>query len=434
MTPTSRPIRTAVVGGEPDDWDVIDHFLGDNSLPPRFSGDSSGLRHHVDFLPSVGQDEWSNQLRRAIAHDSPYDLAVFDADTTSLPLIDMLHVFLRSTPYAHAIVLCDVESSIPFQIAERFGCCQRVVLTRKPLDQTEFSMLANMVVGKVTEQRSRQSSLVFTNNISPSAAHGQLLEAHKLLRAQADQLTERLQDTQLELINTRDVTVLALAQLADSRDPETGEHLLRMRAFAQILACYLHNEVHHPEIDDNYLAELYRSTPLHDIGKVGIPDHILLKSGKLTDDEFEIMKQHTVIGAKTLERATRQFRNSRFLHMAVDIALYHHERFNGRGYPCGLRGGEIPLSARITTLADVFDALTSARVYKTEMPFEQAYELIVAEKGEHFDPLIVDAFEHCLDDFARVKLAIDNGEQESIELSGGARIELNSIVGMECVD
>jgi hypothetical protein len=187
------------VGGEPDDWDVIDHFLGENSLPPRFSGDSSGLRHHVDFLPSVEQDEWSNQLRRAIANDSPYDLAVFDADTTSLPLIDMLHVFLRSTPYAHAIVLCDVESSIPFQIAERFGYCQRVVLTRKPLDQTEFSMLANMVVGKVTEQRSRQSSLVFTNNISPSAAHGQLLEAHKLLRAQADQLTERLQDTQLEL-------------------------------------------------------------------------------------------------------------------------------------------------------------------------------------------------------------------------------------------
>ncbi|NLE37400.1 MAG: response regulator [Pirellulaceae bacterium] len=196
-----------------------------------------------------------------------------------------------------------------------------------------------------------------------------------------------------EVVETRDMAVFALAKLADSRDPETGDHLDRMRDYCRILAEELLREgVFGDQIDAQFVEDIYRSSPLHDIGKVGIPDAILLKPGRLTPEEFNVMKTHTTIGARALREAAEQSSYGGFLTMAEIIAKYHHERYNGRGYPEGLVGDTIPLAARIASVADVYDALTSARVYKPAFLPEKAEELISQQRGEQFDPRVVDAF------------------------------------------
>ncbi len=217
------------------------------------------------------------------------------------------------------------------------------------------------------------------------------------------ELEELVQRRTEEVVGTRDMAVFALAKLADSRDSDTGEHLERMRTYCQILAEHLSREGPYAErIDQKFLDDLYRTSPLHDIGKVGIPDAILLKPGRLSRDEFEIMKGHSEIGAKALEEAINQGECGHFLGMALDIARHHHERYNGAGYPDGLVGQDIPLPARIVALADVYDALTSERVYKAAYDPDVARTMIEEESGEHFDPAIVDAFRACYEDFLRV--------------------------------
>jgi putative two-component system response regulator len=194
-------------------------------------------------------------------------------------------------------------------------------------------------------------------------------------------------------IETRDVAIFALAKLAESRDPETGAHLERVRNYCRVLAQHLASSTKlGGQINSEYIRLIYQTSPLHDIGKVGIPDRVLLKPGRLTEPEFEIMKEHTTIGARTLEAALRQFPGLDFLEMARDIALTHHERWDGTGYPRKLTAGEIPLCGRIMALADVYDALTSKRVYKAAYDHELARSIIVAERGKHFDPDVVEAF------------------------------------------
>jgi len=206
-----------------------------------------------------------------------------------------------------------------------------------------------------------------------------------------------------EVMATRDIAVFALAKLAESRDPETGEHLERIRNYSRILAEELsRNGPYVSQIDRTFVDSVYRSSPLHDIGKVGIPDAILLKPGRLTVDEFETMKQHTTIGAKALKEVIKQGTCGQFFKMATDIAQYHHECFDGNGYPDGLRGTDIPLSARIVALADVFDALTSPRVYKPAFAPEIARQMIENESGSHFDPIVVEAFLSRIDDFLHI--------------------------------
>ena len=209
-----------------------------------------------------------------------------------------------------------------------------------------------------------------------------------------------------EIVATRDVAVFALAKLAESRDPETGEHLERMREYCVILGEQLGREGPYTEqVDHEFLADLYRSSPLHDIGKVGIPDAILLKPGRLTIEEFQIMKQHSAIGAHALAEAAQHSDSGRFLKMAIDIARHHHERFDGSGYPDGLAGEDIPLCARIVAVADVFDALTTQRIYKRPVEPLVAKAMIESESGKHFDPAMVAAFLLCFDDFLKVHQA-----------------------------
>jgi putative two-component system response regulator len=205
-------------------------------------------------------------------------------------------------------------------------------------------------------------------------------------------------------LETRDMTLFVLAKLAESRDPETGEHLERVRNYCRVLARHLESDTKHcPQIDPEYIELLYQTSPLHDIGKVSIPDVILLKPGPLSPDEAEIMKKHTTRGAETLEAALDKFPGTRFLEMARDIALSHHERYDGQGYPRGLAGDAIPLSARIMALADVYDALTSRRVYKEPFTHYRTKCMITEESGSHFDPIVVEAFLACEQQFIAIR-------------------------------
>jgi putative two-component system response regulator len=201
-------------------------------------------------------------------------------------------------------------------------------------------------------------------------------------------------------LETRDLTIFSLAKLAESRDPETGSHLERVRVYCRLLALQLRALPKYAQIiDDEYVRLIFETSSLHDIGKVGIPDAILLKPGKLTPEEFEIMKTHTTKGADTLKAAMEQYPDAAFLRMGYDIAYCHHERFDGSGYPRGLQYEAIPLSARIVTVADVYDALTSKRVYKDAFAHHLARDIIVRQNGRQFDPDVVDAFLKCQEEF-----------------------------------
>jgi putative two-component system response regulator len=218
-------------------------------------------------------------------------------------------------------------------------------------------------------------------------------------------------------LETRGLTIFALAKLAESRDPETGEHLERVRNYCRLLARQMmtHNPKFRGTIDEDFIQLIYETSPLHDIGKVGIPDSILLKPGRLTREEFEIMKTHAIRGAETIAAMRNEFPNARFLNMAHAIILSHHEKFDGSGYPQGLSGEEIPLCARIMAVADVYDALTSVRVYKAAFTHQEAADIIIADAGKHFDPDVVEAFRLSLNEFDALRGIYSNAPQAPVE-------------------
>ena len=190
------------------------------------------------------------------------------------------------------------------------------------------------------------------------------------------------------------MTIFTLAKLAESRDPETGEHLERVRSYCRVIARHLQGyPILGGPLDDEYVGLIYQTSPLHDIGKVAIPDSILLKPGRLTAEEFEVMKTHTTCGAATLEAALKRYPDTPFLEMAREIALGHHERYDGRGYPrrTGRRRHPAVRPASWPS-ADVYDALTSRRVYKEAYSHGRAKSMITASSGRHFDPAMIEAF------------------------------------------
>ncbi len=213
-------------------------------------------------------------------------------------------------------------------------------------------------------------------------------------------------------LETRDLAMFALAKLSESRDPETGAHIERVQSFARLLAQYLSTTERYSDvIDTAFVRLIFQTTPLHDIGKVAIPDAVLLKPGKLTGAEMDVMKTHAGIGAQTLDASLQRFPNVQFLQMARDIAMSHHERWDGSGYPYGLVGRDIPLAARIVALADVYDALTSRRIYREALTHAQAKALIIAERGTQFDPDVVDAFLRTEPHFIAIKERFKDDER-----------------------
>jgi len=258
-------------------------------------------------------------------------------------------------------------------------------------------MGAGQFLGRIVMQSLRQR---FENQMLAQ----QLAVLNDGLEQKVQERTAQLRLKTEEVAQVRDVTIIAMATMAETRDNETGNHLKRTQTYIRTLAERLRD---HPRfsqyLNDDTIESLYKLAPLHDIGKVGIPDHILRKQGKLTPEEYEIMKQHPTIGGEALAAAEASLpAPNRFLHIGREIAACHHEKWDGSGYPLGLKGDDIPISARLMALADVYDALICKRVYKQAFSHAEAAAFITEGRGKHFDPDVVDAFLSIQDEFRQI--------------------------------
>ncbi len=248
--------------------------------------------------------------------------------------------------------------------------------------------------------------------------HLTLQKARWALAQQNEILEIKVRERTRKLALTQEVTIECMAALAEYRDPETGGHIQRTKNYVRAMALRLQRDPPYRNLlTDEAVDLLYLSAPLHDIGKVGIPDHILLKPGKLTEAEFEQMKKHTVYGRDALKVAADKLGGQSFLRFAMEIAYSHQEKWDGSGYPEGLKGEEIPLSGRLMALADVYDALISRRVYKPPFTHQRAVEIILRGRGSHFDPAMVDVFMDIQEDFRQIALRFADFEEERATLS-----------------
>jgi PAS domain S-box-containing protein len=229
-------------------------------------------------------------------------------------------------------------------------------------------------------------------------------------------LEKKLKETISNLKKTQSAAIMGFAKLTEYRDKSTGKHLERIREYTRVLAAKLRDLPQYRDyITDEYLEDIYISAILHDVGKVGIEDQILLKNGPLSEEEFQKIREHVVLGGEALRDVERQMQQESFLTIGKEIAYYHHERWDGKGYPEGKKGQEIPLSARIVALVDVYDALTSRRPYKDALDHDEAVEMIRQERGKHFDPQIVDIFVENQEVFQRIRRFVEFEENpESI--------------------
>ncbi|MDQ7246112.1 response regulator [Dongia sedimenti] len=242
--------------------------------------------------------------------------------------------------------------------------------------------------------------------------HLQLKAGQDFLKDKNAYLESEVYRRTREVQAIQDVTILTMASLAETRDNETGNHIRRTQHYVKALAVKLRD---HPRFagyfTDHVIDLLFKSAPLHDIGKVGIPDKILLKPGKLTPEEFEVMKTHTTLGRDAIEQAERQLGTPvEFLKVAKEIAYSHQEKWDGSGYPEGLAGDAIPVSARLMAVADVYDALISRRVYKPAFTHERAVELIGEGRGKHFDPDVADAFMEIREEFRAIAIRFGDSD------------------------
>lgn len=223
-----------------------------------------------------------------------------------------------------------------------------------------------------------------------------LRQAKKDLEAQNRILEEKVRERTQEISHTQDVIINALTSLAETRDNETGAHIIRTQYYVKHLAELIRTfpEYEHELDNDENIEAMFRTAPLHDVGKVGIPDSVLLKPGKLTDEEWVIMRTHPTLGGDAMRKAAQSLkgRGARFLKYAEEIAYGHHEKWDGSGYPQGLSGNDIPISARLMAIADVYDALISKRCYKEAMSHQTALDIMMEGKGKHFDPIMLQVF------------------------------------------
>jgi putative two-component system response regulator len=275
-----------------------------------------------------------------------------------------------------------------------------------------------------------------TKPIHPDLVRARV-HTHLALKRHQDRLEQLIRVKTRDVRLTQAVMIESLATLAEYRDPETGGHIKRTQNFVKLLAMHLQA---HPRfraaLDDETIELLYRSAPLHDIGKVGVRDHILLKAGRLDDAEFEQMKRHTLLGEEALQRTEQKLGRSAFLRLAREIAGSHQEKWDGSGYPRGLRGDAIPLSGRLMAVADVYDALISKRIYKPPLPHEQAVAIIRAGRGVHFDPDMADAFMELEAVFRNIALTYADFEEERQTLAAGrgaapARVAVDRVLLVE---
>ena len=220
------------------------------------------------------------------------------------------------------------------------------------------------------------------------------VKLHLEITEYKNDLEEKVREKTELIEHLQDVMMLAIAELVECRDENTGGHIKRTANYMKILLDEIVKSGLYSDIlTSDYVRDIIRSAPLHDVGKIGINDATLLKAGRLDDAEFEYMKNHAELGGQTIQRMINETNVESFLYIAKDMAHYHHEKWDGSGYPRGLKGGEIPISARIMAIVDVYDALTTKRPYKEALSHEKALEIILEGKGKSFDPKIIEIFE-----------------------------------------
>lgn len=311
------------------------------------------------FLSSARALEWCQR------HDP--DLVLVDYQMPPPDGLAFIHAFRREIRCAEVPIIM-VTSDNDRDLRHAALTLGATDFLTKPFDEIEFLARARNLL------KLRRNHLALCNRSQWLAD-----EVRKATRAMAERERE---------------AILFLSRAAEHRDPETGDHLVRMGTYSRLIAEAL-------GLSANEVDLIHTAAPMHDIGKIGIPDHILLKPGKLSSEEMSIMQQHAVIGYEILADST-----SPLLRMAAEIAYSHHERFDGAGYPRGLHGDCIPLVGRITALADAFDALASARPYKPAWPLDQARDHVVQSRGRHFDPICVEAFLSCWPDVLKVAASL----------------------------
>ena len=284
-----------------------------------------------------------------------------------------------------------------------FHTFQQVLKTDQPAQVSEYEVITKDEKKRILEV---SISLLKDTEELPFGYRGVFRDVTQRLTAERER--KRLE---FQLHQARSATILGLAKLAEYRDKGTGTHLERIREYARIIAEEMARlPKYRSYITAEYIENVYRSSILHDIGKVGVPDAILLKPDQLSVDEFEVIKRHALLGGDALNTIDSKVEGKSFLTMGKEIAYYHHEKWDGSGYPKGLRGEEIPLSARFVALADVYDALTSERLYKEAYSHETAREIITRLKGSHFDPDVVNAFIAKESEFRRICDALHQDE------------------------
>jgi len=329
----------------------------------------------------------------AMLRQHPFDLVLLDIMMPVLDGYETLKVIqgdavLRRVPVIMITALDDVDSAVR---CIEMGAVDYVTKPFNPI-LLRARVDANLERKRMSDQEEHRREEIERSNIS---------------------LSEEVRAKVLEISRSQLAAIFAMSKLAESRDPETGEHLERMREYCKLLSEQLSRTPKFQSIIDRaFIDNIYAASPLHDIGKVGIDDSVLLKPGALSDEEWVIMKQHPVIGAETLREVDRQHPGNDFIHTGIEIAESHHEKWDGTGYPHGLLGEGIPLVARILALGDVYDALTSRRCYKDAFSHEKSRNIIEEGSCSHFDPDVVLAFFEAEDDFKKVRQEYKDPKQD----------------------
>lgn len=328
---------------------------------------------NIDVVKQVLSQDYFIQA----AIDGPTALKIIAKKQPDLILLDILMPLMSGYKVCEIIKSDEKTRDIPI-----------IFLTAKTSVEDEAKGLNMGAVDYITKPISPPILRERVHN------HLELKHARDLLKRQNQELEIKVIERTRQLAELQDVAMVAMGSLAETRDPETGNHIRRTQRYVKLLANKLKD---HPRFSTFFTPEnittLFKSAPLHDIGKVGVPDHILLKPGKLTDEEFTEMKKHPIYGRDAIIAAERSMsRADNFLIFAEEIAYSHHEKWDGSGYPLGLAGDDIPISARLMAVADVYDALISRRVYKPPFPHSMAVSIITEGRGTHFDPDMVDAF------------------------------------------
>ena len=405
---------------EPDDADAV---VGRPCRSPKSVILSCGLLSkrsiHVDEMNKL--HEFSERPTVLVVDDTPDNLALVstllkDAYNVKVAVNGEKALRIASAEKPPDLILLDIM----MPQMDGYEVCRRL----KALPATR-DIPVIFVTARADEEDERiglelGAADYITKPISPAILMARV-KAQLTLKASADFLRDKNEFLEVQVARRtrevsaiQDVTILAMASLAETRDSDTGNHILRTQHYVRALAEHLRGHPRFSSFLTDYNTQmLFKSAPLHDIGKVGIPDSILLKPGKLTPEEFEIMKTHTTLGRDAIDHAERALgANVEFLRLAKEIAFSHQEKWDGSGYPQGLAGDAIPISARLMALADVYDALISRRVYKEPMSHEQAVGILKAGRGSHFDPDIVDAFLQIQDQFRATALRFSDTDAD----------------------